>query len=481
MITTKVFEIDGQLLPTITFDRLSEGQEKPPEEMKKQVEQLLANSKMFDAMADEGEALEKAENDAAKGQIISDMEIRAKGGEIAASYHLGRIYLDGWYSIPKDEVKGLDYLLLAANKGFAEAQAKVGRHYMYVTKQHDRALPYLYAAAVQGNVDANLLLGINFSEGKAGVLERDPIEALRYLKRAAKETSSNESDTWERGVAAKILAAIYRDGNGVSVDHSEAIKWYRIALANGADVKMALAQVLRSQSDQAAREEAEKLIADAAQNGDKAAQSELAVDKWNQELAGVDAAGKHIGFFLVQGKVLGSELKSDQQIRSSPGFGNMAPAIYTVTDTWKVMYFENQDNGEQKKINLPDDAKKVGFTVGERVAVLYGGLKDGNGNVSGYPYMIYCLDQKKIIRVETLAKLLEECGVSKANALSKKKIWMGLVASSLFSLIWLIGLLGVAWFGYLLYRSPKSGETSPSVLVSSHLDKIEGWVYANLV
>lgn len=476
----KAFEIDGKLLPTATFDPFTEEDKKNYEEAMKRVEQLKAVADITHAIAETSTSLAKAENDPARiKQIISDLEMRAKAGDIAAAYQIGGYYLGGRHSLPKDEVKGLDYLLVAAHKGFADAQAKAGRHYMYVTKQRNRALPYLYAAAIQGNADANLLLGINFKEGEPNVLERDPIEALRYLKRATTDTPLNAQYAWERGVAAHVLGEIYRDGDGVSVDHSEAIKWYRMASANGIDVKMDLARLLRSQNDPAAREEAETLIADAAQKGDKSAQSVLGAEQWDRELAGLNAGDTHIGFFLVQGKVLGSETKSDKHIRSMPGAGNMAPMVYTVTDTWKVMYFENQANGEQKKINLPDDAKNIAFTAGERVAVLYGGLKDSTGDVTGYPYMIYCLDQKKIVRVEKVAKLLKECGVS--NMTSKKKLWFGLAASSLFSLVSFIGIFGVAGFGYMLYRSPKSGVANPSGLVSGHFDKIESWVYANLV
>lgn len=490
MSPKKVFEIDGELLPTMSFDSLEQEESVKDdslsvEELQKRAEDLRLKADrgsivadIFHAIVNIGTAIDEARNDNSKlRQILSEFDRKAKSGDVAAQYKLGTLYLEGNSPIEKDEVKGLDYLLSAAKAGFKGAQAKVGRHYMYVTKQRSKALPYLYAAAIQGNEDANLLLGINYKEGIPGVLEQDPIETLRYLKRATIETLPN-SKTWERGVAASILGEIYRDGDGVRSDPSEAIKWFRLALKNGAEVKTDLANLLKSQGDPSAKQEADNLIAAAANEGNKEAQALLADEKWDKELSAITIGGKKICFWLVQGKVLESEIKSQQHIRSA-NYGTAGTSVYSVTDSWKVLHFEKR-NGDHVKLNLPDDAEKVVFSTGERIAVLYAGLDDGTGNATGYPYMIYCLDKKKIIQMRKIAEFFKDCGISPKKLFSGKLVWP-LAAITSFITGSFIGILAAAGFGYLAYKSYKSGGVNSTKLAGDHFDRIENWVYANLI
>ena len=479
MNTKKAFELDGNPLPMIGVDPFTDAESSSLEALKTRADQLAAAAKTGESMTAAAVAWAKATDNAAKEKIRSDTELLAKGGDIGASCWIGDAYLTGRAPVPKDEVKGLDYLLYAAHKGFAPAQAKVGRHYVFVTEQHNRALPYLYAAAVQGNTDANLLLGLCFRHGEASALERDPIEALRYLRRAAADTPFNVIHAWERGVAARALAEMYRDGDGVGADRSEAIKWYRVALQNGAEVKTDLANLLKSLGDPSAKQEADNLIASAAKEGNKDAQALLADEKWDKELSAITIGGKKICFWLVQGKVLESEMKSQQHIRSTPSYGNGGPSVYSVTDSWKVLHFEKR-NGDHVKLNLPDEAEKVVFTSGERIAVLYAGLDDGTGDATGYPYMLYCLDKKKIIRLRKIAELFKDCGISSRNLFSGKVVWP-LAAVASFLIVPFIGIFAAAGFGYLAYKSYKSGGDGSTKLAGNHFDRIESWVYANLI
>lgn len=76
--------------------------------------------------------------------------------------------------------------------------------------------------AEQGDAGAQYLLGFMYAEGQG--LTQDTQEAIRWYTRAAEQGHPD---------APLMLAAIYAEGQGVPEDVSEAIRWYRVAARQG--------------------------------------------------------------------------------------------------------------------------------------------------------------------------------------------------------------------------------------------------------
>ena len=78
------------------------------------------------------------------------------------------------------------------------------------------------SAAEQGNANAQVYLGFMYDEGEG--VSQDDGEAVRWWSRAA-----------EQGYAAaqRILGGLYREGEGVPQDYGEAVKWFRRAAEQG--------------------------------------------------------------------------------------------------------------------------------------------------------------------------------------------------------------------------------------------------------
>ena len=152
---------------------------------------------------------------------------------------------------------GLGRLLLLANQGVAYAQFQVG--YIYFRRGDDQeAVSWFRKAAEQGDVDAQLWLGVMYANGK-GVPEDDQ-EAASWYYRAAEQghaeaqyslglrysygrgvpEDGREAVFWYRKAAEQghaeaqcSLGVSYADGKGVPEDDGEAVFWYRKAAEQG--------------------------------------------------------------------------------------------------------------------------------------------------------------------------------------------------------------------------------------------------------
>ncbi len=472
-MTIKSFEIDGELLPVLipyVYER--EGQitadqyEAKAKALSEQAEIFTNISKIFAALAE-------ADGDLNKTSVqIENLSKSADQGDIASAFVLGGELLTGNVSIEKDELRGLDLLVSLSKQGLAEAQAKVGRYYVYTAKQQKKALPYLYAAAMQGEPDANLLLGIAYADGVDGALEADALEALRYYRRTVE--ANFEIYRWQRGLASGFLGDMYRDGNGVGVDFDEAMSWYRKALEFGnADVRASLAVLLEKNGS---KDEAKVLLEQAAVDGNKDAQARLADKKWDAELATLLMRGKKLNFWLKRSTFVGTDTKSNSYVTSTPGMGNAGPMVHTVTNHWKELYLQDM-KGNQFKIIPPPKAEKVIFSPGEKIVVLYAGLEDNSGDANGFPYFIYRVEKDQAIAVEPAEKLLSECNLNK-----QVKAW---VFAAIISLILMlsgttfIGLLGLCGFGFLAAKAWNTNKESISA-IQDRMSSALTWAKANL-
>ncbi|MGI9251474.1 MAG: tetratricopeptide repeat protein [Pseudohongiellaceae bacterium] len=95
-----------------------------------------------------------------------------------------------------------------------------------------QTLDDLLRSAEQGDVYAQLLLGVIYDDGEEGVPENNA-EAVRWYKLAAEQGSVE---------AQIILGLMYDDGDGVPENDVEAMHWYRMAAEQGnADAQFMLA------------------------------------------------------------------------------------------------------------------------------------------------------------------------------------------------------------------------------------------------
>jgi len=199
-------------------------------ELAKQIEEIFAKKqrayKDADAallMAQEYKSGEHiAQNN---GRWLRWLEKSAELGNTQALYELYRLYMGGNSFVEPDEKRALKYLHLAAEKGLAKAQYKVGMR-IYEHPKDDSsyqvAWQWFSLAAKQGNADAIYMSGIMRMKGLAG--EQNPSVAIFSFKHAAELGQAD---------AQYVLGKAYWEGIGVEKDKAEAKKWLDMAAENG--------------------------------------------------------------------------------------------------------------------------------------------------------------------------------------------------------------------------------------------------------
>jgi ankyrin repeat protein len=117
-----------------------------------------------------------AKTSATKG--LSEPEQRARQGDAAAQYTLGKMYADG-NGVPYDYRKAVEWYRKAADQGYAEAQYSLGKMYEHgldVPRDGRKAVEWYRKAAAQGNEyaqgdvkDADVILFFDLcARGSAG-------------------------------------------------------------------------------------------------------------------------------------------------------------------------------------------------------------------------------------------------------------------------------------------------------------------------
>ena len=120
---------------------------------------------------------------------------------------------------------GLEFDLLAANAGNADAQVRVGIRYATgdgVAADPIEAAHWFRRAAQEGDVESQFNMGVLYMNGQ-GVPE-DPAEAAYWFRRAAGQAHSR---------AQHNLGVLYRLGLGVEQDVAAAAEWFRRAAQQG--------------------------------------------------------------------------------------------------------------------------------------------------------------------------------------------------------------------------------------------------------
>lgn len=188
-----------------------------------------------------------------------------KQGNPGAHYLTAQMYKDGIY-VPKNDNSYLSFLRSAANLGEDDAQAELGRLYLYgsekpyVAQNTREGLNLYYKAAEQNNGEALLQLGCFTRDGLDGFITKDPKKGYEYIKQAAQtglprawfeygyvnlmglgcEPDYTEAARYIAAAAGeevpnayKVLGDIYYYGLGVEADDAEAAKWYQKAVDEG--------------------------------------------------------------------------------------------------------------------------------------------------------------------------------------------------------------------------------------------------------
>jgi TPR repeat protein len=164
----------------------------------------------------------KAANDAQDyARALSLWRPLAEHGNPDAEVQVGLLYLAG-HGVAQDDAEAVRWLRMAALKGQAEAQLYLGECYLNgrgVTADQAAASQWFAKSADQGNAAA---------EYKMGVLTRAGGD-LPSVWRTAAEWFRKAADQGHVG-AQVTLAVMFAQGQGVTQDNVEALKWLDIAV-----------------------------------------------------------------------------------------------------------------------------------------------------------------------------------------------------------------------------------------------------------
>ena len=190
----------------------------------------------------------------------------AYAGQLVAQGFLGTTVYRLGVGAPVDQDRAAKYLRLAADQGFAPAQAVLGRSYIYgtgVPKDYDQAAIWLRKGAAQNDAEANFLLGRLEILGSGA--PADPAAGARLVKLAADAGNAEASGFYgvllQQGIgvpqdqAAAVrytakaaqagdvegqigMAKAYYFGHGVTKDMAQALVWFRKAAAQGNEEAM---------------------------------------------------------------------------------------------------------------------------------------------------------------------------------------------------------------------------------------------------
>ena len=88
--------------------------------------------------------------------------------------------------------------------------------------QSKQSLNEIKAAAENGDVKAQMMLGVRYLKGEG--VSRDEKEALKWIRLAAEQNVAT---------AQNMVALYYATGNSIPVNYEEAVKWFRLAAEQG--------------------------------------------------------------------------------------------------------------------------------------------------------------------------------------------------------------------------------------------------------
>ncbi|NKL81163.1 peptidoglycan-binding protein [Rhizobium leguminosarum] len=149
----------------------------------------------------------------------------ASGGDVLALFEIGARYSDGRNGLTVDQKQAANWYQLAADKGFAPAQYRLGSMYEKgngVERDIAKAKGFYEQAANQGNASAMHNLAVLYASGALG--QQDYATAASWFTKAANLGITDSQFN---------LAILCARGNGVPADLEESYKWFAIAAKGG--------------------------------------------------------------------------------------------------------------------------------------------------------------------------------------------------------------------------------------------------------
>lgn len=154
---------------------------------------------------------------------LNDLIYKAKHGDVEAMLSVAKYYME-----QENYINAHEYFLMAAQKGDAFAEHKVGVGFCFGTGGIEQNLPlgvkYLQRAADKDNAHAEFTLAMvcdRVKEAKAYLKEGTPENAyLYYLEKAGKHGHA---------YAQVLLGDMYIEGKAVEYDLEQAIFWWGCA------------------------------------------------------------------------------------------------------------------------------------------------------------------------------------------------------------------------------------------------------------
>ncbi|WP_208248887.1 peptidoglycan-binding protein [Rhizobium sp. T1470] len=149
----------------------------------------------------------------------------AKSGDALALFEIGARYSEGRAGITVDPKEAISWYQLAADKGFAQAEYRLGNIYEKGTgidRDIAKAKQYYEQAANQGNASAMHNLAVLYASGALG--QQDYKAAADWFVKAANLGITDSQFN---------LAILCARGNGVAQDLTESYRWFAIAAKGG--------------------------------------------------------------------------------------------------------------------------------------------------------------------------------------------------------------------------------------------------------
>lgn len=152
---------------------------------------------------------------------VFDLISMAEKGNYKAQFKLGQMYLDGGDLVEKDEAKGVELIMKAAEPGDPHIHWYLGIMYQYgkgVTQDYAKAVEWYKKSAEQGYNLGQFRLATMYRDGMG--VAKDETKAVEWFQKAA-EQGNSYAQFW--------LAVMYSKGLGVAKDSSKAEEWYKKA------------------------------------------------------------------------------------------------------------------------------------------------------------------------------------------------------------------------------------------------------------
>jgi TPR repeat protein len=160
---------------------------------------------------------------------LADVTSRAQLDAPEAQYQLALAYGAGLI-VPRDEATARRWMRKSAEQGYVPAESGMGEMYLYnqltdPVPNYADADRWLRLAAMQGDAEAQLWLGIGYDRGYFGGI--DCQESLKWLRKSADQGLPD---------AQVALAQMYQDGHGVAQSSEDADSWFRRAADHYSDI-----------------------------------------------------------------------------------------------------------------------------------------------------------------------------------------------------------------------------------------------------